>query len=128
MVFAGTSTHGESAPCGISARNLQQELAVELLLNDLYPRSDTYLMLFEGTQITGVEGKIIKAFPMDRETTESHVLRLTDFDSHITVDGEYTLVLLSDTIYGREMLCDPVTFSINRTLHVNASQVTFGNQ
>ena len=105
-----------------------QSPQIELLLNDLYPRSDTYLMLYEGTQITGVEGTIIKAFPMDRETSESHVVRVMDFDSHVTQDGEYTLVLLSETIYGRELLCEPVTFSINRTLQINATQVSFANQ
>jgi hypothetical protein len=105
-----------------------QSPQVELLLNDLYPRSDTYLMLFEGTQTSGVEGKIITAFPMDRETSESHVLRVSDFDSHFTQDGEYTIVLVSDTIYGHEMLCPPVTFTVNRTLHMNATQVTLGNQ
>lgn len=105
-----------------------QSPQVELLLNDLYPRSDTYLMCFEGTQVTGVEGKIITAFPMDRETSESRVIRVSDFDSHFTEDGEYTIVLLSDTIYGREMLCEPVTFTINRTLHINATQVMFENQ
>ena len=60
---------------------------VELILNDLYPRSDTYLMLYKGTQIEGVEGKIIKAFPMDRETAESHVIRVSNLDSNLAEDG-----------------------------------------
>jgi hypothetical protein len=100
---------------------------VELLLDDLYPRSDTYLLLFEGTQITGVEGMIVKAFPMDRETSESHVIGVTELDSMIVKDGSYTLALVSDTVYGREMLCAPVTFSVNRTLQVNAMQVGFSD-
>ncbi|RPJ34236.1 MAG: hypothetical protein EHM17_07360 [Verrucomicrobiaceae bacterium] len=96
---------------------------VELLLNDLYPRSDTYLLLFEGTQTTGTEGTIIKAFPMDRETSASHVLRVSELESKLTDDGTYTLVLVSETVFGREMLCDPVTFNIRRTIQVNAMQV-----
>jgi hypothetical protein len=110
-------THGE--------RYRFQLPQVELLLNDLYPRSDTYLLLFEGTQISGADGKIVKAFPMDRETSQSHVLRVSELESQLTEDGEYTLVLMSETVYGREMLCAPVTFGINRTLHVNAMQVSF---
>lgn len=93
---------------------------LELLLNDLYPRSDTYLYLFEGTQYSGVEGKLVKAFPMDRESSESHVIRVTELDSKLGEDGTYTLALFSDTVYGRELLCEPVTFSVNRTIHVNA--------
>jgi hypothetical protein len=101
---------------------------VELLLNDLYPRSDTYLYLYEGTQINGAEGKLIKAFPMDRATSESHVIAVPELDSNITKDGTYTLALMSDTVYGRELLCDPVPFSVNRTLQVNAMQVNFTNE
>ena len=98
---------------------------VELLLNDLYPRSDTYLLLFKGTQVSGTDGVIVKAFPMDRESSQSHVLRVSELESKLTEDGTYTLVLVSETVYGREMLCAPVTFGINRTLHVNAMQVSF---
>jgi hypothetical protein len=58
---------------------------VELLLHDLYPRSDTYLLLFEGTQISGTNGKIIKAFPMDRESSQSHVLRPPPRGRHVPV-------------------------------------------
>lgn len=99
---------------------------VELLLNDLYPRSDTYLLLFKGTQITGADGTVVMAFPMDRETCESHVLRVTDLDSKISSDGTYSLALVSETVYGRELLSS-VTFSVNRTLHVNAMQTEFSD-
>ena len=100
---------------------------VELILNDLYPRSDTYLLLFEGTQITGTEGRIVKAFPMDREASESHVLRVTELESKLSEDGTYTLALISETVFGRELLCSPVTFNIRRTLQVNAMQVGFSD-
>lgn len=96
---------------------------VELLLNDLYPRSDTYLMLFEGTSVNGTEGTIVKAYPLDRETSESTVIAVPELDSKITKDGTHTLALVSDTIYGRELLCEPVTFSVSRTLRINAMQV-----
>lgn len=101
---------------------------LELLLNDLYPTSDTYLMLYQGTQVNGAEGKLVKAFPLpDRDTSESHVLSVSELDACIEEDGSYTLALFSDTVYGREFLCDPVTFSINRTIQVNAMQVGFSD-
>ena len=87
---------------------------IELQLDDLYPRSDTYLLLYEGTQINGNQGVPVMAFPMDRETSESHVLRVNRLDSHIQQDGTYTLALVSDTVFGRELLCDPVSFSFQR--------------
>lgn len=101
---------------------------IELLLNDLYPRSDTHLMLFEGSQINGNEGVLVKSFPMDRETVESHVIAVTDeLDAALSKDGTYTLVLVSDTVYGREMLCNPVTFQVKRTMEVNAMQAGFSD-
>lgn len=100
---------------------------VELILNDLYPRSDTYLLLYEGTQIAGVEGRIVKAFPMDRDTSESHVLRVSELESKLEADGTYTLALISETVFGRELLCSPVTFNIRRTLQVNAMQVGYSD-
>jgi len=100
---------------------------VELILNNLYPRSDTYLLLYEGTQVAGAEGRIVKAFPMDRDASESHVLRVSELESKLSSDGTYTLALISETIFGREMLCSPVTFDIRRTLQVNAMQVGFSD-
>jgi hypothetical protein len=100
-----------------------QSPQVELLLNDLYPRSDTYLLLFEGTQYNGVDGTIVKAYPHDRETSSSQVLSVSELESKLTKDGDYTLVLVSETVFGREMLCDPVTFSIRRSIEVNAMQI-----
>ncbi len=100
---------------------------IELLLNDLYPRSDTYLLLFEGTQVTGTDGTVVKAYPMDCETCESRVIGVTELDSKITNDGTYTLALVSDTVFGRELLGPTVTFSVNRTVHVNAMLVDFSD-
>lgn len=100
-----------------------QSPEIKMLLNDLYPRSDTYLLLFEGTQISGVEGEIVKTFPVDGESCVSTVIGVTELDPMITQDGTYTLVLASDTVYGRELLCKPVTFSVNRTQQATPTQV-----
>lgn len=89
---------------------------IELELTDLYPRSNSHLILFEGKQINGHEGETLKSHGVDAETTADTLMRVTDLDSKIPRNGTYTLALVSDTIYGRELLCDPVTFSVNRTL------------
>ncbi len=88
---------------------------LNLTLNDLYPRSDTHLMLFEGSQINGTQGEVIHSHPLDGDTTDSTTLQVSSLDSKITRDGTYTLALVSDTIYGRELLCDSLTFSVKRT-------------
>lgn len=97
---------------------------IELILKDLYPRSDTYLLLYDKNN----EGVVVKSFPMDRDNTESHVLLVDELESKIKEDGDYKLVLVSDTVYGREELCDPVPFNIRRTIQMNAMQVTFSDK
>ena len=97
---------------------------IELLLNDLYPTSDTYLLLYEGSSTSGT-GTIVTAFPMpDRATSESHVVSVTGLDSKFTHDGAYTLALVSDTAYGRDILYS-VPFSVNRTLHINTMMTEY---
>lgn len=100
---------------------------VQLTLNDLYPRSDTYFMLYEGSSVNGVVGTVVKAYPMDRDSTLSTILQVTDLDSKFTKDGTYTVALVSTTVYGTELLCPPVTFSVKRSIAVNAMQVNFSD-
>ncbi len=97
---------------------------IELLLNDLYPRSDTFFMLYEGSSVNGTPGAIIKTFPMDREVSASTVIGVTGLESKFTKDGTYTVALVSTTVYGTELLCPPVTFQVKRPLEINAMQVT----
>lgn len=99
---------------------------LRLNLNDLYPRSDTALMVYKGSQISG-EGKLVKAFPMDRDRSFSTVIDVTELSSAIEEDGEHTLALMSTTVYGTELLCDPITFSVDWTIKVNSMLVTFSN-
>lgn len=98
---------------------------LQLNLNDLYPRSDTYLMVYEGNQINGVQGKLVKAFPMDRDRSLSTILEVTELSTAIGADGPYTLALMSETVYGTELLCEPIPFTVKRTISVNAMQVNF---
>lgn len=87
---------------------------LRLALHDLYPRSETTLILFEGTQINGTPGTPVISFPLNRPTCESHVIGVSDLDAKIATNGTYTLALISETVFGRELLCDPVTFDVER--------------
>ena len=98
---------------------------LQLNLNDLYPRSDTRLMLYEGSLINGVEGKLVKPFPWDSEESVTKILEVTELTDKIGADGTYTLALMSDTVYGTELLCVPITFTVKRTIAVNAMQVNY---
>ncbi len=97
---------------------------IQLLLNNLYPSSDTYLLLYPGTQTTGAEGVVVTSFPMDRDTSESHVVTVSGLDAILGKDGTYTLALVTDTVFDRYPL-DSVTFSVNRTVHVNSMVTDF---
>ncbi len=98
---------------------------LQVNLNDLYPTSDTRLMVYEGSSINGIEGKLVKAFPVDRDHCVTTILEVTELTDQIGVDGTYTIALMSDTVYGTELLCDPITFTVKRTIAVNAMQVNY---
>lgn len=100
---------------------------LQLNLNDLYPRSDTYLMLYEGNSINGVEGKLVKAFPWDSENSVSKILEVTELTDKIGADGTYTIALMSETVYGMELLCKPIPFTVKRTIVINSMQVNFSD-
>jgi hypothetical protein len=86
---------------------------IGLELKDLYPRSESHLMLFKGTQFNGTPGTIVKSHLLDGETGESTRLHITGLGDLTATGGTYTLALVSDTVYGRELLCDAVTFHVS---------------
>lgn len=99
--------------------------SLQINLHDLYPRSDTSLILYEGSEVNGSEGTLLKSYPMDRDTGMSIILDVPEVSSAITQNGTYTLALVSETVYGPELLCPPVSFSVKRTIEINAMQVNF---
>lgn len=100
---------------------------IQLTLKDLYPRSDTYFMLYPGTSVNGVTGTPLVAYPVDRDTTQSTLLTCTNLGSAITKSGTYTVALISTTVYGTELLAPPITFSVNGTISVHATMVNFSD-
>jgi hypothetical protein len=102
--------------------------SIQLDLIDLYPRSDTYFVLYEGTQVNGTPGTLIKAYPWDSETSRTTLLTSDELTSIITKDGTYTVALMSTTVFDTRLLCDPVSFTIKRSMTVNAMQVNFSEE
>ncbi len=103
--------------------------AVQLNLDDLYPRSDTYLMLYESSSVNGVQGTVVKAFPWDSNASKTTILDATaELSAAITKDGSYTVALVSETVYDTVLLCAPIPFSVKRTIAVNAMQVNFDGE
>lgn len=98
---------------------------VQLNLVDLYPRSDTFFMLYEGTSVNSSNGTIIKAYPWDSSAPKSTSMDASEVTEKIIKDGTYTVALMSTTVFGTELLCPPITFSVKRSISVNAMQVTY---
>lgn len=88
--------------------------AVRLNLEDLYPQSETSLTLYHGSGIHGVSGIVVKSFTLDADQTRSVSMHVGDLADWIVANGTYTLALSSSTIYGKELLCDPITFIVKR--------------
>jgi hypothetical protein len=42
----------------------------------------------------------------------------------MTANGTYTLALVSETVYGRELLCAPITFELQRPPLMNGTQAS----
>ena len=100
---------------------------IHLALTDLYPRSDTYFVLYEGTQVNGAPGTLIKSYPWDSNTSRSTLLTSDELTNLITKDGTYTVALMSTTVFDTRLLCDPISFKVKRTMTVNAMQVNFAD-
>jgi hypothetical protein len=100
---------------------------VRLDMQDLYPSSDTYLMLYEGTAGSGGSGKVVWSKPWDSDVPLSLLDTSDELNALITKDGTYTIALMSKTIFDTRLLCETVTFSVKRSIAVNAMQVNFAD-
>jgi hypothetical protein len=112
--------------CGIGQGELVNRRApkVQLVLKDLYPKSTTSLVLHQGREINGNPGITVKSLVTDRKDPLSTTIRVEDFSAHMTANGTYTLALVSETVYGRELLCAPITFELQRPPLMNGTQAS----
>ena len=101
---------------GDQIRSKAPQLTV--VLNDLYPRSGTYLQAYKGPVGTGLKRVMLASKVLDQSTSASETLTVADYDAAFAEDGTYTIELVTETPFGIERL-DHVTFTVNRTLVVN---------
>lgn len=100
---------------------------ITLNLTDLYPRSDTKLMVYPGTQVNPATGIVVKPYAWDSDRSQTITITSEELNTLITKDGTYTIALLSETVFDSMLLAAPVTFSVGKTMTVNAMQVKFSN-
>lgn len=101
---------------------------VQINTQDLYPRSDTYLMLYDDSSNGGGKGQIVWSKPWDSDKPLSLLDTSEELNKLITKDGTYTIALMSDTIFDNRLLCETVTFKVRRSITVNAMQVNFADE
>ncbi|MBB5352309.1 hypothetical protein HNR46_002552 [Haloferula luteola] len=115
----------EAAFFGIEAGKTYQGLppVASILLRDLYPNSTTYVQVYKGPQRLGVIGDALPTSVLHYETylPQKANLALTDLNSFLAEDGEYTLEALTMTPFndGAPELLASISFIIDRTLNVN---------
>lgn len=97
---------------------------LELILNDLYPRSDTYVQVYKGDAALGKEGVRLEGshLVLDQDRSDSRVIPLTGLDKAFEEDGTYTMEIVHETPFGVERLSH-VSFQVRRTLKIRAMQV-----
>lgn len=92
---------------------------VTAAMTDLYPMSETRLIVFKGTTYQAVTGTTLRTRKLRGDECVDAKFAATDLDPYLAADGTYTLALVSDTIYGRELLAEPVTFHLRRQLQAS---------
>ncbi|MCU0797508.1 MAG: hypothetical protein MUF31_16430 [Akkermansiaceae bacterium] len=94
---------------------------ITISVNDLYPSSYTYTQIYKGPATLGKEGKVVSSaqLQIDQATPESRVWVSEDYDDLIDDDGQWTIEVITQTVFGTERLAH-VTFNVNRTLRVNS--------
>ena len=103
-----------------SGETIDHAPRLKISMTDLYPTSENRLMLFPGTSVNGRTGETLRERNIEAATCKNASFAVGDLDRHLAEDGTYTLALISDTVYGRELLADPITFQVRRNLQASA--------
>ncbi|MEK7950139.1 hypothetical protein [Luteolibacter soli] len=117
----------DGAFAGITANQLirYKMPTVTVTLNDLYPNSTTYVQAYKGAAQLGKTGTIVpgSSLVVNDTVPKSQILSLADYDATFKDDGQWTMELLTKTPFGIDRLAY-VTFTLDRTLQMNASVTT----
>jgi hypothetical protein len=100
---------------------------ISLTLNDLYPKSSTYLQAYKGNAVLGTTGTVVPGSSIELSDTvpKSEVLTLTSssWNEILDKDGVWTLELVTKTPFDTVRLAY-VTFTLDRTIEVNSNITT----
>jgi hypothetical protein len=84
-------------------------------LNDLYPRSDTYVQVYQGSPQLGTTGMVVPGslIVVDDSVPSNQVLNLSDYGSVFNSDGIWTMEVLTQTPFGTDRIAH-VSFTVQR--------------
>ncbi len=96
-----------------------------VVLNDLYPSSNTYTQIYQGEARLGVEGiRVPDASVVANYTAPVNAaLSIKDYDGLLDEDGVWTIEVLTETPFGLDRLAH-VSFTVDRTMEIHGNFTT----
>lgn len=94
---------------------------ITIEVGDLYPKSYTYAQIYKGAPALGTEGTKLPSAQLmiDQERPDSRVWRSDNYDQFFEEDGQWTLEVVTETVFGTERLAY-LSFVVDRTLDVRS--------
>ncbi|MCG8601764.1 MAG: hypothetical protein MI807_16610 [Verrucomicrobiales bacterium] len=114
----------ESVFDGLSGGDIIKGRAPDFSISliDLYPDSWTYAQVYKGVPQLGVNGTIVPGSTLlvDGTIPRTEELDVTDWDSVIREDGDYTMEIITVTPFGSDRLAY-ISFTVERTIRFNGN-------
>lgn len=107
---------------GIEENAVYKEVPeVRVELTNLYPDSETWLVVHEGTNTTG-EGERVNeaAIVVDDDVPRNTTLVFRELTDYVTEAGNWTFEVITETPFGKERLAE-ITIGIENTLKLRGS-------
>jgi hypothetical protein len=100
---------------------------IKITYTNIYPDSTVYAQVYPGGPADGTEGVHVEGSGKRYYSTEPESpdpIILTNWDRVFTKDGEWTIELISETPFGREIIAQIGPFTLDRTIQVNGGLTT----
>ena len=93
-----------------------------ITLTKLYPDSFTYLQIYPGGAAPGTVGtKIPGDYPHSDTKTIDKILTFAQLQNNVTQDGTYTIEVITETPFGKDIVGTPLTFEYYNTIKARGS-------
>ncbi|MEP2777137.1 MAG: hypothetical protein ABJQ29_14800 [Luteolibacter sp.] len=99
---------------------------VNFTVNDIYPSARVYAHVYPGAKRNdGFTGTIVpgSALVVNESVPQNRILTVADWSSVLGEDGQYTMDLVTSTVFGIDRLAS-ITFTVDRTISVNGTVTT----